>query len=154
MDNTFFLISIILLGFLAHSRVVVLAGFTLLLLKELKIMPPLFFLSNRGIEVGLIFLLLAILAPLILKPIDLEELKLTMLSWKGLIAVVSGLLATQLNGMGLELLSELPQLIVGIIIGSLIGIILFNGIPVGPLMAAGIAALLVWVFELMGQIRG
>ena len=149
MNTSLVLYFIIILGFLAQSRVIVLAGFSLLLIKELGLTGLTEFFSNKGIEIGLIFLLMAILAPLVLTPMNWEELKNVLGGWKGLVAVIAGLLATQFNGMGLELLDNNPQLIVGIIIGSLIGIVLLGGIPVGPLMAAGIAAVLV---ELIGII--
>ncbi len=149
MNNNLLLYSIIILGLLAQSRVIVLAGFSLLLIKELGLTGLSDFLSNKGIEIGLVFLLMAILAPMVLIPMNWEELKNSLGGWKGLIAIIAGLLATQFNGMGLKLLDNNPQLIVGIIIGSLIGIVLLGGIPVGPLMAAGIAAVLV---ELIGII--
>ncbi len=154
MNSTFFLIILIFLGFLARSRVVILAGFTLLLVKELELGNFLEFFSRKGIEIGLIFLLLAILTPMVIDPLEGKELWDVLVSWKGFIAVVAGILATQMNGMGLNLLGEMPDLIIGIIIGSLIGIILFQGIPVGPLMAAGIAALLVRFFSLLRGIGG
>lgn len=149
MNNSLLLYCIIILGLLAQSRVIVLAGFSLLLIKELGLTGLSDFLSNKGIEIGLVFLLMAILAPMVLIPMNWEELKNSLGGWKGLIAIIAGLLATQFNGMGLKLLDNNPQLIVGIIIGSLIGIVLLGGIPVGPLMAAGIAAVLV---ELIGII--
>ncbi|MDI3547836.1 MAG: hypothetical protein PWR10_1488 [Halanaerobiales bacterium] len=154
MNTTYFLVLIIVLGFLARSRIVVLAALTLLLLKELNIDVSLSFLSNKGIEIGLIFLLLAILSPMIISPVEWAEVKSTLTSWRGVIAIIAGLLATQFNGMGLKLLNEMPQLIVGIILGSLLGIFFLGGIPVGPLMAAGIAALLVRLFEILAQLRG
>ncbi|MFW6022726.1 MAG: DUF441 domain-containing protein [Halanaerobiaceae bacterium] len=149
MNNSFLLYLIIVLGFLARSRVIVLAGFSLLLIKELGLTGLSEFLSDRGIEIGLIFLLMAILAPMILTPMNLEELKNAICSWKGIVAMVAGLVATQFNGMGLQLLEDCPQIIIGIIVGSLIGIVLFGGIPVGPLMAAGIAAVIVQLISLV-----
>ncbi len=143
MSNNLLLYFLIILGLLAQSRVIVLAGFSLLLIKELGLTGISDFLSNKGIEIGLVFLLMAILAPMVLVPMNWDELKNSLGGWKGLIAIIAGLLATQFNGMGLKLLDNNPQLIVGIIIGSLIGIVLLGGIPVGPLMAAGIAAVLV-----------
>lgn len=148
MNHTYFLIIITLLGFLARSRVLVLAGFTLLIVNEFKFTKIIEFFSNKGIDIGLTFLLLAILSPLIINTLEWEDIKNTFLVWRGLVAILAGLLATRFNGMGLELLSISPQLIVGIIIGSLIGISLFGGIPVGPLMAAGIAAILIKAIEL------
>ena len=154
MNSGIFLISLITLGFLARSRVIVLAALILILLKELKINPLLLFLSKKGIEIGLVFLLLAILAPLLVKPVRWQELKDLITDYRGVIAIIAGILATQTNGMGLELLNELPLLIIGIIIGSLLGIVIFGGIPVGPLMAAGIAALLLKFFDFISRING
>ncbi|NLM96294.1 MAG: DUF441 domain-containing protein [Halanaerobiaceae bacterium] len=142
-----FLYIIIILGLLARSRVIVLAGFSLLLIRELGLSGLLEFLSDRGIELGLIFLLMAILAPLLISSLERGDLEKAFLNWKSLVAVLAGLLATRFNGMGLKLLQESPQLVIGIITGSLIGIVLFGGIPVGPLMAAGIAALLTGLVE-------
>ncbi|MEJ6950685.1 DUF441 family protein [Natronospora cellulosivora (SeqCode)] len=152
MNISYLLYLIILLGLLAHSRVLVLAAFSLLILKELGMLSISEFLSNKGIEIGLIFLLMAILAPLVLKPFSWAELKDIILNWKVLVAILAGLLATKFNGMGLTLLEDSPQLIIGIILGSLLGIILLGGIPVGPLMAAGIAALLIELIELIFKI--
>lgn len=52
---------------------------------------------------------------------------------------------------GLELLKLDPQLIVGLVIGSIFGIVFMKGIPVGPLMAAGITAFLLKLFFFIGD---
>ena len=56
------------------------------------------------------------------------------------------MLATYMNGKGLDLLKMDPQLIIGLVIGSIVGIVMLRGIPVGPLMAAGITAFLLKLF--------
>jgi len=147
MNDAFLLYIIIISGLLARSRVIVLAAFSLLLIRELELKPLAEFVSKKGIELGLVFLLMAILAPMFLVPVDRKGLLKMIGSWKSIVAVIAGILATQFNGMGLKLLEDSPQLVAGIIVGSLLGIILFRGIPVGPLMAAGIAALLVEFVE-------
>ncbi|MFW6264913.1 MAG: DUF441 domain-containing protein [Bacillota bacterium] len=152
MNISYLLYLMIILGLMARSRVVVIAAFSLLIIKELGMISVSEFLSRNGIELGLTFMLMAILAPLILKPLSWNELKGIFLNWKVLIAILSGLLATQFNGMGLTLLEGSPHLIIGIIVGSLLGIVLLGGIPVGPLMAAGIAALLFELIELLFKV--
>lgn len=146
MNHVFFLYIIIISGLLARSRVIVLAAFSLLLIEELELKPLAEFI-RKGIELGLVFLLMAILAPMLLVPVERNELLKTLGNWKCIVAIIAGILATQFNGMGLKLLEGSPQLVLGIIVGSLTGIILFGGIPVGPLMAAGIAALMVEFIE-------
>ena len=64
------------------------------------------------------------------------------MTWPGIIALTGGAIATYMNGKGLDLLKIDPQLIVGLVMGSIFGIIFLRGIPVGPLMAAGITAFL------------
>jgi len=66
-------------------------------------------------------------------------------SLPGILAIIGGMLATYMNGKGLDLLKMDPQLIIGLVIGSIIGIVMLRGIPVGPLMAAGITAFLLKV---------
>ncbi|MCL0100835.1 DUF441 domain-containing protein [Peptococcaceae bacterium] len=81
------------------------------------------------------------LTPLITTQQSVEkELLYNMTSLSGIIAIIGGALATHLNQHGLQLLQTEPQIIFGLVLGSIIGIIFFNGQPVGPLMAAGIAA--------------
>ena len=147
MKSTLMLVSILVLGFCARSRIIIVASLLLLLLKEIKIEGIFEFLSNWGIEIGLIFLLLAILSSIVLEPVSVKDLKNIIFSYKGIIAVLAGLMATRFNEMGLGLLNTSPQLIIGIIVGSILGVIILDGIPVGPLMAAGLAALLVRLFE-------
>jgi uncharacterized membrane protein (DUF441 family) len=61
---------------------------------------------------------------------------------------LGGALATYLNGGGLKLLQIDPEIIFGVVIGSIIGITFFGGIPVGPLMAAGLTALFLNIIAL------
>ncbi|ACL70923.1 DUF441 domain-containing protein [Halothermothrix orenii] len=149
MNIKYFLLIITILGFLARSRVLVIAGLLLLTIYEFEIDFVFEFLGNKGIEIGLIFLLMAILSSLVLSPVDGEVIKDNLLSWQGTVAIIAGVLATKFNGMGLDLLQESPQFILGIIMGSLVGIVFFGGIPVGPLMAAGIGAVLFKIIEII-----
>ncbi len=59
----------------------------------------------------------------------------------GIFALISGLIATKVVGVGLVLLDTNPELIVAMLFGSIIGIVFFDGVPVGPLFAAGLTAL-------------
>jgi uncharacterized membrane protein (DUF441 family) len=60
---------------------------------------------------------------------------------------LGGALATYMNGKGLDLLKVDPQLIVGLVMGSIFGILFMRGIPVGPLMAAGITAFFLQILK-------
>lgn len=146
---TLLLILILLLGILGNSNIIAAAA-TILLLVQFVDMPRLFpILERRGLELGLLFLVISVLVPFAAGKVPASHIFRSFFSWPGLIAIVSGALATHLNSQGLDLLKDKPQLMIGLVIGSIIGIVFLGGIPVGPLMAGGIAALLVKLFGMV-----
>ncbi|HHY59466.1 MAG TPA: DUF441 domain-containing protein [Clostridia bacterium] len=136
------LLCILLLGMLGRSNVVAMAAGILLVVKLARLEHYFPLLERRGLETGLLFLMLSVLVPFASGRVALQDILRSFLSWPGLVALVSGALATHLNGKGLHLLQLEPSLMVGLVVGSIIGILFFGGVPVGPLMAGGIAALI------------
>jgi len=147
MDSNILLITILIFGFFSKSRVLLITTLFLLIIQELNIKEFFIFFSSHGIEIGLFFLLAAIISSLLLIELDFQKILDYFLSYQGLIAFIAGILATILNKMGLHLLESDSLLITAIVIGSIFGILFFEGIPVGPLMAAGIAVLLIRLYE-------
>ena len=62
------------------------------------------------------------------------------------VAIAVGELVAWLAGKGVPLMGEQPVLVTGLVIGTIIGVSFLGGIPVGPLIAAGILALLIGKF--------
>lgn len=151
MNGFIFITVIFILGLLARSNSLTLAAGLLLLIKVLGIRSLLPLLEERGVELGLLFLMIAVLVPLALERVGGREILLTFSSLPGILAIAGGIIATRLNGMGLNLLESRPQVILGLVIGSIIGIVFFKGIPVGPLMAGGVAAFFLYVIELFAR---
>lgn len=143
MATSAILLSILLLGMFGRSNVVAMAAGILLVMKFARLEHYLPILERRGLEIGLLFLMLAVLVPFATGKVSSREIFRSFLSISGIIAIISGTIATHMNGKGLDLLQIDPSLMVGLVIGSMIGIIFFGGVPVGPLMAGGIAALLI-----------
>ncbi len=139
---TAILLGIMLIGMLGRSNIVAMAAGILLVIKFARLEHYLPIIERRGLEIGLLFLMLSVLTPFATGKIQSKEIFKSFISFSGIIAIISGALATHMNGRGLDLLQFDPTLMVGIVVGSLVGIIFFGGIPVGPLMAGGIAALL------------
>lgn len=136
------LVALLLVGIVAHSNLIATAASVLLVIKftNLNMMFPL--LEKRGLELGLLFLMLSILVPLANGKVSVRDILYNTVSLPGILAVAGGAAATHLNAQGLKLLKVDPEIIFGMVIGSILGIVLLHGVPVGPLMAAGIAALL------------
>ena len=60
------------------------------------------------------------------------------LNFKMIAAVLIGIFVAWLAGRGVPLMSEQPVLVTGLLIGTVIGVAFVGGIPVGPLIAAGL----------------
>ncbi|AEG14861.1 DUF441 domain-containing protein [Desulfofundulus sp. TPOSR] len=141
MPGVTLLVALLLIGIVARSNLIAMAACVLLIIKlaNLNFIFPL--LEKRGLELGLLFLLLSILVPVATGKISEREMLYNLTSLPGLLALFGGALATHLNGEGLKLLQLHPEIIFGLMIGSIFGIVFLGGVPVGPLMAAGITAL-------------
>lgn len=53
-------------------------------------------------------------------------------------AVGIGILVAWIAGRGIPLMSTQPILVTGLLIGTIIGVAFLGGVPVGPLIAAGL----------------
>ncbi|MTV50550.1 DUF441 family protein [Heliobacillus mobilis] len=144
--GTLLLIVIVGLGIFARSPLTVLAAVSILVLSQLGWGSLLEWVEQHGVDLGLLMLTLAMLAPFATGKIGLREVLGSFASLPGIIALVGGVIATNLNKRGIDLLSGEPQIIIGMILGSLIGIVLFGGVPVGPLMAGGLTALFLQIY--------
>ena len=145
-DNLLLLV-IFILGLTFNNNLVAAGAGSLLVLKFIKIQSLLLLLERRAIDVGLLFLLIAVLVPFALDKVGIKDIWLTFRSIQGLLAIAGGIIAAYLCGQGMVLLQVQPEVVVGLVIGTVIGVSLLKGIPVGPLAAAGITALL---FNLLG----
>lgn len=142
MNGELLLLLLIIVGMIGRSPIITTAACVLLVVKLIHLERYLPSIERRGLELGLLFLTMGVLVPFASERISTKDIMAVFTSWPGIIALIGGAIATYMNGKGLDLLKVDPQLIVGLVIGSIFGIIFMRGIPVGPLMAAGITALL------------
>lgn len=145
MNGELLLVILILIGLFGRSPILTIAACLLLVVKLFMLERYLPSLERRGLELGLLFLTIGVLVPFASGKITPRDMLSMFTTWPGIVALVGGAIATYMNSKGLELLKIDPQLIVGLVIGSIFGIIFLRGIPVGPLMAAGITAFLLKV---------
>lgn len=140
---------LLVLGIWGKSNIIATAAAILLVLQFANLQVFLPILERRGLEIGLVFLVIAVLVPFASGRVSTGEIIRSFLTLPGIIAVISGAVATVLNGHGLELLQSEPYLMIGLVVGSIIGVLAFGGIPVGPLMAGGLAALILQMVNLL-----
>ncbi len=144
------LIGLIIIGLLGRSHIIATAASILLILKLTSLERFFPTVERRGLELGLLFLTMAVLVPFANGKIEWRDFAPLFTTIPGLLALIGGATATYMNSKGLALLKWDPEMVVGLVIGSIIGIVFFRGIPVGPLMAAGITAFFIQIARWFG----
>jgi uncharacterized membrane protein (DUF441 family) len=143
------LVTLIIIGLIGRSSIITTAACILLIVKLTHLDRYLPSIERRGIELGLLFLTLAVLVPFASGRVQPKDIIAAFAGWTGWVALAGGAIGAYLNSRGLDTLKMDPQLIVGIVVGSIVGVIFLRGIPVGPLMAAGITAIILKVIQLL-----
>lgn len=141
------LVSLIIIGLLGRSHIIATAASLLLILKLTSLERYFPTVERRGLEIGLLFLMMSVLVPFATERVTWKDITTLFTSWYGILALAGGAIATYMNGKGLDLLKLEPEIIIGLVIGSIFGIIFLKGVPVGPLMAAGITVVLLKFFQ-------
>lgn len=136
-----FLVVLIFLGVVGNNSSITISATVLLLMQQTFLAKYLPYMEKYGLNLGIIILTVGVLAPIISGKIQLPGF-VALLNWKMLLAIVIGILVAWFGGRGVGLLGTQPVLITGLLIGTIIGVSFFGGIPVGPLIAAGILSLM------------
>lgn len=136
------LLTLMALGVAARNSLIVTSAGIVLILQVMRLDRLFPILEVRGLEAGLIFLLMAVLVPFATGEVGWQEIRSSFTSLTGLAAIAGGVLAAVLSGYGVTLLQVKPEVIVGMVVGTIVGVLVFKGIPVGPLAAAGFTAVL------------
>ncbi|MBI2875192.1 MAG: DUF441 domain-containing protein [Firmicutes bacterium] len=145
-----FLAAVLIMGIAGRNRLVILATTLLILVYVSRFQRMLPLLERWGLEVGLVLLIAAVMAPLISNGVGILDVFRAVRTAPGAAAVVAGVLSAYLGARGVDILRTTPEVIVGLIVGTIIGVAFLRGVPVGPLIAAGMAAL---VLDLFGARR-
>ncbi|WP_433752880.1 DUF441 domain-containing protein [Paenibacillus amylolyticus] len=130
------------LGIISSNTPVTVAMVFLLLLRVLNLNQAFPWLEKYGLTLGIIILTIGVMAPLASGKMSMQMIGESFLHWKSLLAIGVGLLVAYLGGRGATLMGTQPTVVAGLLIGTVLGVALFKGVPVGPLIAAGILSLL------------
>lgn len=138
-------------GVVGRNPLVTTAAAILIAIATLRLHALLPFLERYSITVGLTFLIVGLLVPFAGGRVGLADVAAGLRSPAGLMAVVGGALSAYMCSLGLGLLEVRPEIMIGLVFGTIIGVAVFGGIPVGPLAAAGLTAVLL---RLWGRAAG
>lgn len=147
MQPTVLMLVILAMGIFARNKLLTVAAACLALFSAVRLGREAQALQPLFLNLGVLFLLFALLLPMISGNIGFKDIAAAVFSREGLIALGVGVWATVLGRLGIGLLKMRPEIILGITFGSIAGTAFFQGIPVGPLVAAGLVASLLSLFR-------
>ena len=139
------LIVLLILGVISHNNAITISAAVLLIMQQTLLSNYIPWIDQYGLKIGIIILTLGVLSPLVSGKIQLPELSY-FVHWKMFASIAVGVLVAWIAGKGVDLMTTQPVLVTGLMIGTVIGVSFFGGIPVGPLIAAGILALVIGKF--------
>lgn len=138
------LMIILFAAVVGKANSVAIATCILLIAKLLNLDKYIFpIVEKNGVTWGLIILIAAILIPIANGNITLNKIKGTLFSWVGIVALILSFLTTYLSGLGLNYLTAQgnSSVMPAMILGSVAAAAFLGGVPVGPLITAGMLAL-------------
>lgn len=132
-----FLVVLILLGVLSNNNSITISATVLLLMQQTFLVKYIPLAEKYGLTLGIIFLTIGVLSPLVSGRIQIPNLA-AFFNFKMLAAVLIGIFVAWVAGRGVPLMTTQPILVTGLLIGTIAGVAFMGGIPVGPLIAAGL----------------
>lgn len=137
------LLALAALGLFSGNTTVSIAMIVLLLLRVLNLHHTFPWIEKYGLGIGIVILTIGVMSPMASGKISIQTMMQSFLHWKSLLAIAIGILVAFLGGRGVTLMTNHPTVVAGLLIGTILGVALFRGVPVGPLIAAGILSLLI-----------
>lgn len=144
------LVLVLLAGVVGRNPLVIMAAGLLLVIAVVPLGPVLTTLERHSVQVGLTLLIIGLLAPFATGRLGLAHMLAGLKGPLGLSALIGGALSAYMCAKGLILLELEPEIIVGLVAGTIIGVAAFSGIPVGPLAAAGLTAVIYEIWRWWG----
>lgn len=147
MDQSYIILLIVLIaGLFTQNNSLSIASSILILIKLLKLNSYFPKIEAYGLKTGIIILTIGILAPIAESKYSLKNILTSIKSPLGVSSIIASILVILFTGKGYALLTSEPSIVVPILLGCILGIILFKGVPVGPLVSAGIALVIYNLF--------
>ena len=141
--STIILICLAVLSYFVHNNAVTISILILLAIKITPLAQFFPYVEKQGIQLGIIILTVAVMAPLASGSLPASSLIKSFANWQSIVAILVGVFVAWLGGRGVHFMSAQPSVSGGLLIGTVIGVAFFRGVPVGPLIAAGIVSLFV-----------
>lgn len=152
MESWLFLLGILIIALMGKNQSLIIATVVVLVIKIIPASSKFFeLIGKQGINWGVTIISIAILVPIATGEITFNDLLNSFKSPVGWIAVSCGVLVSLLSARGVGLLSVSPELTVAMVLGTIIGVSFFKGVAAGPIIASGIAFVIMQVLQIQSK---
>lgn len=141
--NLIVLLVLLACGIFSHNTAITIAAGVLIIFRITPLSEFFSYLQQYGLNIGIIILTIGVLTPIASGKIPGDAILKSFLHWKSLMAIAVGMFVAWLGARGVSLMSNQPNIVAGLLIGTVAGVAVLRGVPVGPLIAAGILSLLI-----------
>lgn len=141
--NLMVLIVLLACGVLSHNSAITIAAAVLIIFRMTPLQVYFPYLQDYALHIGIIILTIGVLTPIASGRIAGDAILKSFFSWKSVLAILVGVAVAWLGGRGVKLMTNQPNIVAGLLIGTVAGVALLRGVPVGPLIAAGILSLVI-----------
>jgi len=137
------LLAIAGLSIFARNYTVAAAMFVLIVIRLTPLAAYFPWVQKHGLNISIALLMVAVMVPIANGQIAPMDLLKSFTHWKSAAAIVVGVFVAWLGGRGVSLMAAQPGVVAGLMVGTVLGVAFFRGVPVGPLIAAGLLSLLI-----------
>lgn len=149
MESWLFLALILLIAICGHNQSLIIATGVVMALKLIPLFQKwLPIIQQKGINWGVTVISVAILIPIATGQIGFADLAKAFRSPAGWIAVLAGIAVAILSKYGVNQLAAVPQVTVALVLGTIVGVVVFKGVAAGPVIASGMTYCIVTLLNL------
>lgn len=145
------LVVILVLAVIGNNQSVSLAVAVLLVMKLLGLTTWISSIENHGLDIGITILTMVVLTPLALGRVSIGDMMVAFKTQAGLVAIIVGMIVSWVATQGLYFLKASPEATTALIIGTIGGVCFLNGLAIGPLIAGGVAAMIINLLNSLKQ---
>lgn len=149
MESWLFLALVLAIAVVGKNMSLVIASVVVMALKLLPVASKwLPVIQSKGINWGVTVISVAILVPIATGQITFADLFKAFKNPAGWIAIVAGIAVAILSKYGVNQLAAVPQVTVALVLGTIIGVVVFKGVAAGPVIASGMTYCIVTLLNL------
>lgn len=141
------MLAILICGVVGHNMSVAYAAGAVILLKVLGLNQVIDVLGDKGVSWGIILLTAAIFVPIATGKITWGDIMHCFQSPVGIVSLIVGAGVAIFGYLGVDYMKASPEVATALIIGTMIGVFFFRGIPVGPLIASGVVYVVMTIWQ-------